>query len=92
MKTCMYNDCSVYSYIGKNKYIQYNSIHPCMIISGSCSSSKESITWLLSKEGTGNALVLVVGGAVEALEARPGSFVVNIIKRKGFVKVALQNG
>ncbi len=27
INTCMYNDCSVYSYIGKYKCIQFNSIN-----------------------------------------------------------------
>ena len=55
--------------------------------------SVKSIDYILSgKNGTGNAAVLLPGGAIEALEARPGSLTINIKKRKGFVKSALRNG
>ncbi len=63
----------------------------CLSI-GACACSRESIEWLLTRNGTGNAIVLVVGGATEALEARPGSFTLTIKQRKGFVRLALQNG
>lgn len=59
---------------------------------GICSCSRESMEWLLTKEGTGNAPVLVVGGATEALEARPGSFSLTLSNRKGFTRLALQHG
>lgn len=54
--------------------------------------SKRSMDWLLTKEGTGNAVVLVVGGASEALEARPGSFTLTIANRRGFSRIALKHG
>lgn len=60
--------------------------------SGSCSVSKDSIRFLLKKEGGGNALALIVGGAVEALEARPGSYTLKLKDRKGFIKLAMENG
>lgn len=59
---------------------------------GSCPCSRASMKWLLSKEGTGNALVLVVGGATEALNAWPGSFNLQLKNRKGFVRMALKHG
>lgn len=59
---------------------------------GICSCNRGSIEWLLSNEGTGNAVVLVVGGATEALEARPGSFTLTLAKRKGFSRIALKQG
>ena len=48
--------------------------------------------WLLTKEGTGNALALIVGGAVEALDAIPGKFDLTLNERKGFCKIALKHG
>jgi len=62
------------------------------VSSGACACSRDSIQWLLTHKGTGNAVVLVVGGATEALEARPNSFNLTIKDRKGFVRLAMQNG
>ncbi|CRL03396.1 CLUMA_CG016238, isoform A [Clunio marinus] len=41
---------------------------------------------------TSNAIVLIVGGAQEALNARPGDYRLVLKKRKGFVKIAIQSG
>jgi len=54
--------------------------------------SRDSIEWILTKQGTGNAAIIVVGGAEEALEAHPGSYVIMLKKRKGFVKMAIRTG
>lgn len=48
--------------------------------------------WILKNGGTGNALALIVGGAVEALDAIPGKFDITLNDRKGFVKLALRHG
>ncbi|XP_054721576.1 2-acylglycerol O-acyltransferase 1-like [Uloborus diversus] len=63
-----------------------------IMCSGVCAASKESIEWNLTREGKGNALVLVVGGAAEALDAHPGSVTLVLKRRKGFVKLALKHG
>lgn len=60
--------------------------------SGICDVSRESIEWLMTKQGSGNAAVIVVGGAEESLEARPGSYKLTIRERKGFVKMAIRTG
>ncbi len=54
--------------------------------------SKESIEWILTKQGTGNAAIIVIGGAEEALEARPGNYKLKLAMRKGFVKMAIKTG
>ncbi|XP_021948768.1 diacylglycerol O-acyltransferase 2 [Folsomia candida] len=59
---------------------------------GLCSAKKESMNYLLSHPDGGRGAVLVPGGAQESLESHPGKYVVQLKKRKGFVKVALQNG
>lgn len=41
---------------------------------------------------TGNAAAVVVGGAQEAANARPGNYEVVLNRRKGFVRLALQTG
>lgn len=59
---------------------------------GICPASKESINHILSNMGPGHSCVVVVGGAAEALEARPGNFKLVLKNRKGFVKLALKSG
>ena len=59
---------------------------------GVCDVSKESICHIVTKQGTGNAAVIVVGGAAESLDARPGSYTLTLKNRKGFAKMALQTG
>lgn len=62
------------------------------LLSGSVEVSRESIEWILTKEGTGNAVAIMIGGAVEALEAHPGSLKLKINARKGFCRMALKHG
>ena len=59
---------------------------------GVCAATKHGMEWLLNNEGQGNALVLVVGGARESLDAVPGKMALTLENRKGFVKIALKNG
>uniref|UniRef100_T1IZR7 diacylglycerol O-acyltransferase n=1 Tax=Strigamia maritima TaxID=126957 RepID=T1IZR7_STRMM len=59
---------------------------------GSCAVSKESIKWLLTNEGKGNMVIIVIGGAAEALDAHPGMVKLTLRRRKGFVRLAIQNG
>ncbi|RWR99809.1 hypothetical protein B4U79_04151, partial [Dinothrombium tinctorium] len=42
--------------------------------------------------GKGNAAVIVVGGAAEALYAIPNTMVLKLKNRKGFIKLALKHG
>lgn len=37
-------------------------------------------------------LAIIVGGAQEALDARPGSYTLLLKNRKGFVRVAIEHG
>ncbi|KAI9032053.1 diacylglycerol acyltransferase-domain-containing protein [Hyaloraphidium curvatum] len=68
---------------------------------GIVSVSRGSITHIVRRkknadgsvaEGTGKAAMIVVGGAEEALYAKPGSATLVLGRRFGFVKIALQNG
>jgi len=40
----------------------------------------------------GNVVILVVGGAAEALDTKPGEYVLTLARRKGFFRLALQHG
>lgn len=63
-----------------------------VVVAGACGCNKESVKYILSKKGTGNAACLAIGGALEALEAHPGTFTLNLSNKKGFIKCALQTG
>ncbi|KAF2648997.1 diacylglycerol O-acyltransferas-like protein 2B [Lophiostoma macrostomum CBS 122681] len=61
------------------------------------SVSGESIRNILSKggrnrEGMGRAVTIVIGGARESLESKPGSFRLVLNRRKGFIKMAIRTG
>ncbi|VDL92124.1 unnamed protein product [Schistocephalus solidus] len=62
---------------------------------GTVSVAKGSLTYLLDPEvggATGNLVVVPVGGAREALESRPGKYVIELSRRFGFFKIALTTG
>ncbi|RMZ82955.1 hypothetical protein DV737_g1754, partial [Chaetothyriales sp. CBS 132003] len=64
---------------------------------GISSVSRESIENILSKggvngEGMGRAVTIVVGGARESLDAKPGQMRLVLNSRKGFVKLAIRTG
>ncbi|KAH8691409.1 diacylglycerol acyltransferase-domain-containing protein [Talaromyces proteolyticus] len=61
------------------------------------SVARESIEKILTKggkddKGEGHAVAIVVGGAKESLEAKPGTFRAVIKNRKGFIKLAIRTG
>ncbi|CAK9830076.1 2-acylglycerol O-acyltransferase 2 [Anthophora retusa] len=63
---------------------------------GCVSSSPESLHYLLSTKPapphTGRATILMIGGASESLECKPGTYRILVKRRKGFVKIALMHG
>uniref|UniRef100_A0A8C6DG98 Acyltransferase n=1 Tax=Moschus moschiferus TaxID=68415 RepID=A0A8C6DG98_MOSMO len=59
---------------------------------GVCSVNRESLDFVLSEPQLGRAVVIVVGGANEALYAIPGEHCLTLRNRKGFVRLALRHG
>ncbi|GAB1303001.1 Diacylglycerol O-acyltransferase 2-like protein 6 [Apodemus speciosus] len=59
---------------------------------GICPVSESALMYKLTQQGSGNAVVIVPGGASESLLCRPGVSTVLLNKRKGFVKLALKTG
>ncbi|GAU90360.1 hypothetical protein RvY_02784 [Ramazzottius varieornatus] len=57
---------------------------------GMADVSRQSISYCL--KGKGKAVVIIVGGAKEALMSLPDKTYIVLKNRKGFVRVALQNG
>ncbi|KAH7918005.1 DAGAT-domain-containing protein [Leucogyrophana mollusca] len=45
-----------------------------------------------ARQGAGQAITIVVGGAAESLSARPGTADLTLRRRLGFIKVAIQHG
>ncbi|XP_050997542.1 diacylglycerol O-acyltransferase 2-like protein 6 [Acomys russatus] len=59
---------------------------------GICPVSEFSLNYKLTQKGSGNAVVIVVGGAAEAILSLPGVPVLYLKNHKGFVKLALKTG
>jgi len=57
---------------------------------GVCSVARQSCDAILNR-GPGSAICIVVGGAAESLETQAGTYRL-VLKRKGFVRVAVENG
>jgi len=64
----------------------------CVCILGLVPSDKESASYLLRRKDGGNAVVIAVGGAPEALDAHPGEHIVHLANKKGFIKLAIEHG
>ncbi|XP_016309134.1 diacylglycerol O-acyltransferase 2-like isoform X2 [Sinocyclocheilus anshuiensis] len=60
--------------------------------SGLLPVSKESLDYLLSCTGVGNAVVIIIGRAEESLTSSPGVNTLVMKHRKGFVRLALEHG
>ncbi|XP_017538007.1 2-acylglycerol O-acyltransferase 2 [Pygocentrus nattereri] len=63
-----------------------------IMCAGLIPSDKDSASYLLRKEGGGNAVVIAVGGALEALDSHPGTHSVLLASKKGFIKLAIEHG
>ncbi|KAI9208221.1 diacylglycerol acyltransferase [Polychytrium aggregatum] len=59
---------------------------------GLISVSARSIKYALTRMGPGSSVMIVIGGADEALQAYPGTNDLVLDKRKGFAKIAIQTG
>eukprot|EP00471_Norrisiella_sphaerica_P007152 CAMPEP_0184491880 /NCGR_PEP_ID=MMETSP0113_2-20130426/21602_1 /TAXON_ID=91329 /ORGANISM="Norrisiella sphaerica, Strain BC52" /LENGTH=390 /DNA_ID=CAMNT_0026876425 /DNA_START=90 /DNA_END=1258 /DNA_ORIENTATION=+ len=59
---------------------------------GLASCGSKSCDYILSSAKGGKALMIVIGGAAESLDARPEAMDLTLLNRKGFVRVALKNG
>lgn len=63
-----------------------------ILMAGLCDCGSESLDYLLGQNGLGNAVVLVVGGAIESLEAHPQAHRLNLNRRRGFIIKAMKHG
>ncbi|KCV71867.1 hypothetical protein H696_01279 [Fonticula alba] len=63
-----------------------------MLSMGLISADRRSIQRSFDIGGPGSCVALVVGGAEEALDARPGTIDLTLARRRGFVRMALRTG
>ena len=54
--------------------------------------SHESCKFVLTQQGPGHSVAIVVGGASEVLNLFPGSYTLTLERRRGFIKLALETG
>nr|XP_020731760.1 2-acylglycerol O-acyltransferase 3-like isoform X2 [Odocoileus virginianus texanus] len=59
---------------------------------GTCSVNHQSLDFILSQPQLGQAVLILVGGALEALHAVPGEHRLTLWNRKCFVRLALRHG
>ncbi|XP_007483332.1 2-acylglycerol O-acyltransferase 3 isoform X1 [Monodelphis domestica] len=59
---------------------------------GLCPVSRQSLDFVLSGPQRGQAVVILVGGANESLHGVPGEHCLTLLKRQGFVRLALRHG
>lgn len=59
---------------------------------GGVAASRKSLNWILSNPKKGYSATLIVGGAAESLYTEPGTYKLCLKNRKGFCRIALQNG
>ncbi|XP_050324294.1 2-acylglycerol O-acyltransferase 2-like isoform X2 [Bactrocera neohumeralis] len=71
----------------------YEYLRLCGFISVSEKSLMHYLTSRWQGDGfTSNGVFIIVGGAQEALDSRPGQYELTFLRRKGFVRVAIKSG
>ncbi|KRZ58438.1 Diacylglycerol O-acyltransferase 2 [Trichinella nativa] len=63
-----------------------------LLLAGMIDASQSSISWMLNKEEKGQVVAIIVGGSLESLDAVPGRNQLVLLRRKGFVRQAIQSG
>ncbi|XP_078064484.1 diacylglycerol O-acyltransferase 2-like, partial [Mustelus asterias] len=63
-----------------------------LLSGGGRSVSRSSLGYILTQSGTGNAAVVVVGGAAESMRGSQGEHSLILKNRKGFIRIALTHG
>ncbi|XP_033001631.1 2-acylglycerol O-acyltransferase 2 [Lacerta agilis] len=75
-----------------NLWFRFPFFRDYLMSGGLVPSDKETAANVLQRSGGGNVLAIAVGGAQEALDARPGAFTLLLANRKGFVRLAIHHG
>ncbi|XP_037696627.1 2-acylglycerol O-acyltransferase 2 isoform X2 [Choloepus didactylus] len=75
-----------------NLWFRVPFLREYLMAGGLITADKESAAYVLNKKEGGNLLGIIIGGAREALDARPGAYTLLLQNRKGFVRLALMHG
>ena len=59
---------------------------------GVINASRDSCKFVLTQQGPGHSVALVIGGSSDVLNTYPNSYVLTLERRRGFVKLALETG
>ena len=54
--------------------------------------SRKGLEYVLTQKGAGHSVLIIVGGAAEILDMRPDNYVLTLLGRKGFIRLALETG
>jgi len=61
-------------------------------LSGTISSDREAIEYVLERPPRGYTVGVVPGGAAESLDSHPDIYALTLKNRKGFVRLAIKHG
>lgn len=87
-ESCGYNDMSCWLFASSNFRLP---LYRDLILSlGIASVSRQSCEAILSS-GPGRSIVIVIGGAAESLNARPGIADLTLKRRLGFIRLAIKH-
>jgi len=54
--------------------------------------SRDSCKFVLTQQAPGHSVAIVVGGSSDVLNLYPGSYILTLERRRGFIKLALETG
>ena len=91
-RNCLYYQEEEQFFFGLSVNFRFPFHRDFLMSLGICDVSKESIQYICTQKGKGNAAIIVIGGASESLEAYPGNATLRLKERKGFAKMALKTG
>ncbi|GMR52673.1 hypothetical protein PMAYCL1PPCAC_22869, partial [Pristionchus mayeri] len=64
----------------------------CLMLAGVGIASRRFFEWLFGQDEKGQVAIVVIGGLNEAIITSPGKYYIKLLDRKGFVRVALEEG
>lgn len=80
-------------YIGAHSFMGWSPIFREIAMAlGIINVSYDSCKFVLSQQGPGHSVAIVIGGSSEVLNMFPGSYILTLERRRGFVKLALETG
>ena len=59
---------------------------------GAINASRDSCEFVLTQQGPGHSVAIVIGGSSDVLNTCVNSYVLTLERRRGFVKLALETG